>query len=173
MSNLFGRAKDVCRAVRDEVLTTVDCVQLVLDAIYKRDPLSVVAHILDELQKLLSTRGAKSEPFQSYGLRFNAQLCRIKLLGDSVQLSETMNAFYLLANANAESSQRLFIFAATAPNDMMLSPRLSMNDFVWAVKHKTVATVLQQCDDRLLDRASLHSAVSEAAPAAARNGLSK
>lgn len=48
MSNLFARAKVTYCAVSDDVLASDDAAQLVIDAGYKQNSLSVVAHIFDE-----------------------------------------------------------------------------------------------------------------------------
>lgn len=50
MSNLFGRTKQFWRAVRYELLTSDDFVQLAVDALYIRNLLSVAAHISFKFQ---------------------------------------------------------------------------------------------------------------------------
>lgn len=145
-SKLFGRTKDICRAVSDEVLTSKDGAQLIVDEIYKRDPLTVVAHTFEVLQKLLSTRRSENMPFCSNALRFNAQLCKSISLGEAAKLSDAIAALYLLENGHADSFRRLYIFSALVSNDTMLSPRLSIKPFVRTVKYKKVGKVLQKCD---------------------------
>lgn len=134
MSNLLGRAKDVCRASRDKLLTSQDGAQLDFDAIYKRDPLSLVAHIFEEFRKLLFKRRSDSESFRNFELSFNAQLSKFNSFCEAVWLINAMAALQLLTNANADSSQRLSILAVAAPNGSMLNPRSSINEFVKLVK---------------------------------------
>lgn len=65
-----------------------------------------------------------------------------------------MTALYLLSNASAGSTQPLSIFAAAVNNNSKLSPRSSLNDFVKTARYKTIATVLRQCYEKMLVRAS-------------------
>lgn len=61
LSHLYGRAKDRCEGIEDEVLKAGDGVNLIVVAIYKRDALSVVSLFYQELQSLLSTRRFEKE----------------------------------------------------------------------------------------------------------------
>lgn len=175
ISELFESAKDVCHAVRDEVLASNDSLKPAVETVYKRDPLSVIAHIFEELQKLVFNQGAKYKSVWCYELRFNAQICKYNSLWEAVQFWNAMAAFYafyVLANANVDSSQRLSIRAVAYPSDTMLSLRSSIKKFFKTVKYETVATVLRQREERLPARTSLVSAVSEAAPLTAQKRLS-
>lgn len=71
-----------------------------------------------------------------------------------------------------QSSQRLSLIAAAAPNVTMQSPTSTINVFVRTVKYETVATGLWKCDDRLPARASSVCAACKAAPASEQNSLS-
>lgn len=89
--------------MRDEVLSSDDGAQLVIDADYKRDPHSVVAHIFNTFQKLLSIQRPYSETFCNYELMFNAQLCKFNVSGKAIPFSDVMTALYPLANSTANS----------------------------------------------------------------------
>lgn len=69
----------------------------------------------------------------------------------------------MLANSNADSSQRLSILAAAAPNDATLSPGSSLNDFVKSFKYETAATVLRKCDEKMPVRESSGTTTSRTA----------
>lgn len=154
MSNLFGRAKDVCRHVKDEVLLLENGTQLVVGAVYKSNSLSVLAHIFDKLQKLLPTLRADSASFKNYEPRFNVQLCKFNALSEAVRLSNATAALYIQANANADSAQQLSIFAAAASSDSALSFRSPLNDFVKTGGYETVDFFLRQCSEKMFEQAS-------------------
>lgn len=96
---------------------------------------------------------------------------QFNFVGEAVQRSDAMAAIYLLANANVDSSQHLYIFADAALHYSMLSPLLSSNYFAKAVKFETDATVLRQCDEKHLALASLVNAVFQASSATTSNSL--
>lgn len=55
LSNLYGSAKELCDKIEDVVLNpdAAKSTELIISTMYKRDPLSVVTVVYEELQKLL------------------------------------------------------------------------------------------------------------------------
>lgn len=146
MSKLYGRAKDLIRSIRQEVLDAVVGTNIVVDLIYKKHPLSVVTHVFGELQLLLSTRRSKRESFLNFEQWFCAQLVTFNALGDAVSLNDSMAALYLLANTNTSPSHTSSILPAASPRQKGLSPGSALNEFLTSIKHEPSATVLKQCD---------------------------
>ena len=134
-SNLYGRAKDLCEGIDPTKIASVDGVNLILSAIYKRDPLSVVSLVFQELQALLLVRRENNEQFNDFEMRFGAQLSKFNSLGSSVSLSGSIAGLVLLANADVDSSQRISILAAAAPSDSSLTMASSTNDFIKSVTY--------------------------------------
>lgn len=135
----------------------------------KSGSLSVVGHVFDKLPNLHPPHRGDSEPFLNCEPGFHAQLRKRNALGESVQLTYAMALLRLLANANAEGSELLSIFAAAAPNDSMLSPRSSLNDFVKTLKYDTAATVLRKFNEKMPARAKLANKTSIMTPAPSKD----
>lgn len=56
LAHLYGCVKDLCDGMEDEVITTAYATELIIDTIYKGDPLFVESYGFQELQDLLETR---------------------------------------------------------------------------------------------------------------------
>lgn len=80
MSNHFGRTMDICWSVNDEVFQSNHGAQLGVDAVYKRDLLSVITHMFDQLQHLLHTRSSQNASLHNYE-GFDARLVKFRSLG--------------------------------------------------------------------------------------------
>ena len=155
-SHLYGRAKDLCDCLEDDEIASDKGAQLIVNTVYKKDPLSVVTCVYTELQKLLSIQRGGNELFKNFESRFEAQLSKFNALGSSVSLPESMSALVLLANSRVDSSQRISILAAAAPKESKLSSTASIDDYVRAVKYEAIASVLRQCDDSSSSVQSTH-----------------
>lgn len=166
-SQLYGRAKDLCKGLDSTKVASVDGVKLIVNSVYKRDALSVVTTLYDELQQLMSLRRERGESFPEYELRFAAQLARFNSLAPCVAVHDCLSALMLLANADVDSSQRISILAATSPNDKLLNETSTMEDYAQTISYETVATVLRQCEKSISTTPSTAGralAASSAAP---------
>lgn len=54
-----------------------------------------------------------------------------------------MAALFILANANVESEQRIFILAIVVPKNACISPRSSIEEFVKSVQYESIAFVIR------------------------------
>lgn len=146
LANLYSCARDLCADSEDEIMSSDDATQLIVDHFYKKGPLSVVSVVFAQLQNLLATRcdeRGSNLPFEG---RFDALLSRLTCRGSSVASSDAMAALLLLPNSNVDGSQRIAILAAVAPKSIGLCPWSSTDEFIEAVKYESIATVLRQCD---------------------------
>lgn len=80
MSNLFGKAKEICQAGTDENLPSDDDAQLAVVAVYEQGPFSSIAHVFHNLQNLPSTQHCSFEFFCSNKPLFNALLYKFNSL---------------------------------------------------------------------------------------------
>lgn len=99
-------------------MDTDGAVQMILDRIYKRDSLSMMSFVFDQLQDLPHCPRTASELFKSFGTRFAAQLPKYNSISTSTAIFQCMTAFYLLETANLEETQRIAIMAAVAPDNL-------------------------------------------------------
>lgn len=97
----------------------------------------------------LSSRRGRNESYRTYELRFDAQLSKFILLGNSAASSNAMATLFLLANANFDSAQRISILYSAAPLRHGLLPRSSLDNFVRPVKKEAIAAVLRQYDQSI------------------------
>lgn len=51
-SHLYGRAKNLCYSIDDDIIASEESVQLIVNTVYKKDPLSVVTCVYTELQNI-------------------------------------------------------------------------------------------------------------------------
>lgn len=78
---------------------------------------------------------------------FGTQRAKCNVLGLSVDLSGAMAALVMLANYDADSSQRISILAAAAPNDKSFIIRLTTNDFIDTVSYGKISSIIYQYEN--------------------------
>lgn len=80
-SQLYGCARDVARRVKTEELQSVDGVSFVVDAIFKKDPLTVLPGEHAESSNLFNERRGSNESFWNYEMRFSALVSKFNSHG--------------------------------------------------------------------------------------------
>lgn len=109
LTNFCSQVADICEGIEDHVVDAEDITDLIVDAVYYREPLSVVNLVYTELQKLIYTRRESHESFRRFESRFYAQLAKFTALGLDVALSDAISTLYMLASANVDRAQRFRI----------------------------------------------------------------
>ena len=71
-SQLYGRTRDVVKKVDPADIKKEGGAQLIVNAIYKRDPLSVMSEVYTAFNEVLNTKRGTSESFQNFESRFEA-----------------------------------------------------------------------------------------------------
>ena len=64
-SQLYGRARDMCRSIPDSEIQSADGWKKIIQAIYKRDALSVVSEVYQSFTSLLSMNRGTNESFRN------------------------------------------------------------------------------------------------------------
>ena len=105
-SQLYGRALDLARQVPDTTLVSESGVQAIVNAVYKRDGLSIVNDVYTLFNDLVSTRRSDNESFENYESRFAAKLSKFNSFASCTALCEALSAFLLLSNAHVDNSQK-------------------------------------------------------------------
>lgn len=146
LSHLYGRARDLCKPISDEVINTENGVEVIVAVIHKRDPLSVVSSVYSELIKLMTVKRLSNKTFKDFELRFDAQLSRFNSLATNTALSNPLSALILLANANVDAGQRVSIIAAASPPANLVDSNASIDKIILLVIYESVAPVLRQRD---------------------------
>lgn len=145
-SNLFGRAKDLCKVLSDAEIQSDEGMNLIVRVLHKKDALSTVSSVYHDFVSLSSTKRSNTENFAEYESRFAAAASKFNSNGASCKLPDSLMAFMLLANSSIDSSQRISVLAASAPNNEAIGPNPTTDDFLQAVKYDSVAAVLRQCE---------------------------
>ena len=65
-SNLFGRAKEICRKIPDDIVRSFEGQEAIIKALFKRDALSTVSSIYQDFIVLLNTRRGENEAFKNF-----------------------------------------------------------------------------------------------------------
>ena len=155
-SQLFGRPRDLVRSIAAEDLQSDMGVQHVVNAIYKRDTLTVLNDVYVDFNNLVSAKRGQTESFRNYDMRFAALVSKFNAHGSSLQLPESITAFMLMSSGNIDDSNRVSIMASAAnelmtskvEDEVMMMSNMSSADIVQNVKYETVASIIRQCERR-------------------------
>ena len=148
-AQLTGRAFDLCREITDDELSAEIGYQKIVDAIFKRDPLSVVTETYQTFNDLLNVRRSSNESFRNYESRFSAQVAKFNAHGKSLKFHESLLALMLLSSANLDNAQRVSILAAASRSSnapISASSSTPDEEYIKQIKYESVSSVLRQCD---------------------------
>jgi len=148
-SSLYGRAKEICRKVPDEVIRSAEGKDAIVNALHKRDALSTVSAVYQDFVTLLNVRRGENESFRNYESRFEAKVSKFRSHGDSCDLPDALTAFMLLSNSSVDNTQRISVLAAAVPQLQQEEGEavvLNTAHYLSQVSYDSVASVLRQCD---------------------------
>lgn len=80
-SQLFGRARDLCTGIPDEVLNSSNGADAIKEALYQRNALTVVREVFIDFNDLISTRRSATESLKIFENRFAAQVAKFNTNG--------------------------------------------------------------------------------------------
>ena len=106
-SQLYGRSRDLCKAILEEFIRSEESPDAVVTAPYKHDLLAVVSDVLQDFLTLMNTKRNHNESFNNSESTFQPQVSRLNEHGSEAKLSESLIAFALLANADVDKHQRV------------------------------------------------------------------
>ncbi len=66
LSQLYGRALDVCKKIPDNVVQSVDGVKSIVQAVYKRDPLAAVSDVYQDFLEVMNAKRGSNESFKNF-----------------------------------------------------------------------------------------------------------
>lgn len=148
-SQLFGRAIDLCSGITAEQLSGENGVDLIVNAIYKRDGLSVISEAYKIFNDLLTTKRDDSESMKGFELRYAAGVAKFNAISESTKLPECLTSLMLIANAEITDSERVSVLAAAASSsDFEDSANTSNEEFLMSISYASVASVIKQCEGR-------------------------
>ena len=145
-SQLYGTGKDLCSGISDAQLLGENGVQLILNAIYQRDALTVVSEAFKAFNQLWNTRFGATESMKNFESRISAQVAKFNSISATTKLPECITALMLLANSAIDDNQRVSVMAANAPSNSCLNGQLSSDEFLAAITYNSVASVIRQCE---------------------------
>lgn len=117
----------------------------IVEAVYKRDALSVVNEVYDDFKELLHFRRGPNESFQNYEARFSAQVAKLNGHGKAASLHESLLGLMLLAGSLIDDSKRFSILSSVDGRECVTLERHS-DSVLSQMKYEDVAPVLRQCD---------------------------
>ena len=95
-SHLYGRAKDLCRHIPFSEIESKNGVDLIGEALYKKDALSIVSNTYHDFHMLLSTNRGNGEGFQNFESRFAVAVAKMKSHRPVLYKSQLQHSYYLL-----------------------------------------------------------------------------
>lgn len=146
---LYGCARDVVCCVASGKLQSSYNASFIVDAIFNRDPLAVLADMYAKLNYFVSARRRSNRLFSKYLLRLSALVSKLDSDKSSISHPEYITAFMLMASAVINDSHRVSIVAVAANDiaaeaDVKASSCHSSADLVNNVRSETVASILRQ-----------------------------
>lgn len=147
-SQLYGRAKDLCKALTDTEVQSDDGPYKIIKAVHKRDPLAVISEVYGDFTSLLMLKRGQTESFKNFATRFEAQFTKFNSHSDTTKLPDCLLAFMLLANSNLENNQRVSVLAASVPraDESSTKSEESTESFLNKISYSSIAAVVRQCD---------------------------
>lgn len=143
-SQLYGRARDVCKSLSDADISSAEGAMKIVGTVFQRDPLAVVAGVFRDFSEMISMRRGPNESFQSFESRFSAQVSRFNAHSKESELPEALTAFMLLANANVDSGQKISILASASPSSVPENP--TTTDYLKSITYGSISSVIKQCE---------------------------
>lgn len=104
-AQLFGRAKNSCKGLTNEHFQKDDAPAVICLILYRRDPMSVVPGLYNDLRDFINPRRNCFESSTSFKSLFLAQISKYNSHGSSGSLLESLYGLLLLANAGVDDSQ--------------------------------------------------------------------
>lgn len=129
-SQIYARALYLCKYISDDVVTSEDEADALVNALFKRDHLEVVSEAYHDFTALLAMKRGSDENFHNFESRFSAYVCKCSAQSDDAKLPEVLTAFILIANSNVDNSQRNYILAASAPREDTFSRSSTTTEFI-------------------------------------------
>ena len=86
-SNLYGRAKDLCKDTRFDEIEFEDGVDRICKTLHKKDALTFVSNAYSDFQNLLPTKRGCNENFQNFESLFTASIAKMKSHGFRARLN--------------------------------------------------------------------------------------
>ena len=114
-SQLYGRAKDLCKKLSDVKIQSKGGSDAIVNAVCKRDALSAVSDVYRDYMALLNLKRGSNEMFKNFESRFEAQVSKFNAHSTVTKIPEALTALLLLANSNVYDSQRISVLAAASP----------------------------------------------------------
>lgn len=122
---------------------------LIVNAIYKRDGLSVISKAYRIFNDLLTTKREYSESMKGFELRFAAGVAKFNGISESTKLSECLTSLMLISNAEVTDSESVSVLASAASSsDFEDSATTSNEEFLTSISYSSVASVVKQCEGR-------------------------
>lgn len=170
-SQLFGRAKDLCKTISSEEMASIDGAQKIFKAVHKRDSLAVVTEIYGDFLTLLNTKRGENESYRNFESRFEAQVNKFNSRSTSTKLPESLLAFMLLANANIDGNQRIRVLASGIPrasDESSMDTEELLNNIVYS----SIASVVRQCETPITSRTEQYGSFTGSSSSLQSNSVS-
>lgn len=146
-SQLLCRAIDLSSGITPEQLSGENAVDLIINAIYKTDDLSVASEAYKVFNDLLKTKRDDMESMKNFELRFAAGVAKCNVIAESTKLPECLTALLVIFNPEITDSERVSVFAfASSSSDLDEDTETTNEEFLNSVSYSSVAPVVKQCE---------------------------
>lgn len=129
-SQLYGQASKQCAVVTKEQLRSKNGVNLIINAIYRRDFMSVILEAYENFSALINLRRDPAESLRTFETRYSAAVAKFNFFSSTKKLLQCITSLVLLNNASIEHSQRVSALSAAAPTGTAFSDKASTDNFL-------------------------------------------
>lgn len=148
-SRLSGSPKDCARKLPKDIIMPEHGARAIVQAVHRRDPLSVVSSVYTGFYAFLSAHGADNETRKACESRFEALVSRFTAHCDEIFVPEPLLAVMLLNGARVDNNHRVSILAAfvtSMPEQTSSVSAMSKSCEASDGDEKSVASILYMSD---------------------------
>lgn len=127
-----------------EKLKCEDGVILIVNAFNQRDFLSIISEAFDGFDFLMNARHSQNESLKTFETCFSAVVTKFNSLPSITEFPQCITALMLLSSASIDHFQRISALEATAPHGTVFSDPSSNDNYLTAVTHKQLASIVKQ-----------------------------
>lgn len=95
----------MCEGIEEEVISYTNGDNLIVEMIYKCDPLTIVSLVYYVLQNLITTRRIEKKTYHTYEARYAAKLSKFNTVVSSVAISKSLAALFMIENSNVDNEK--------------------------------------------------------------------
>lgn len=113
-SQLYGRARDICRSISDAKNQPAIGWKKIVEAVYKHDTLSVSSKVYQSYLEVLTTKRRSNGTFRKVKSSIRAHISKFNSTTTSCKTSAPLMAFTLLFNSSVDNNHTISVLTGSS-----------------------------------------------------------